>query len=183
MLHENDRSGKLAREAWSETHNRRWSSGRSSQDHNRKTLIEARVGRQAGRGGSNAAVRAPSPLDFCTWNASREAVRTTRTFAAMRTLRNKSSFTLCISRSMPLEGLATNSIAPSSSAFSVLAAPSLRFGADDHDRPGIRGHYLRCGLQAVHVRHVDVHGDDVGLERFSEATASRPSLARPATWN
>ena len=56
--------------------------------------------------------------------ATREAVRTTRTFAAMRTLRNKSSRTLCISRSIPLDGLATNSIAPSSRARNVLAAPS-----------------------------------------------------------
>ena len=108
------------------------------------------------------------PFDFCTVEASREAVRTTRTFAAMRTLRNKSSFTLCISRSIPLEGLATNSIAPSSRAFKVLAAPSFDSELTITIGRGIRGHDLRGGLQAVDMRHVDVHGDDVGFERFGE---------------
>src|SRR5579862_639681 len=61
---------------------------------------------------------------LCKVDASREAVRTTRTFADIRNLRNRSSRTLCMSRSTPLDGLETKSIAPSSSAFSVLSAPS-----------------------------------------------------------
>src|SRR5438132_4630182 len=64
------------------------------------------------------------PFAFWIDSARREAVRTTRTLAAIRTLRRSSSFTLCISRSMAPDGLATNSIAPSSRARRVLAAPS-----------------------------------------------------------
>ena len=54
----------------------------------------------------------------------RVAVRTTRTFAASLSLRFSSSRTVFMSRSTPLEGLGTKSMAPSSSAFKVLAAPS-----------------------------------------------------------
>src|ERR1700691_2959758 len=54
----------------------------------------------------------------------RVAVRTTRTFAAILSLRVSSSRTLRISKSIPLEGLGTKSIAPSSSARKVLEAPS-----------------------------------------------------------
>src|SRR5579883_1372933 len=44
----------------------------------------------------------------------------------------------------------------------------LAFGADDDDGPRVGGHDLRGGLQAVHVRHVQVHGNDVRLQRFGE---------------
>ena len=56
--------------------------------------------------------------------APREAVRTTRTLAAIFSLRHRSSRTEFMSRSTPLVGLATKSMAPSSSAFKVVSAPS-----------------------------------------------------------
>src|SRR5581483_2838864 len=43
-----------------------------------------------------------------------------------------------------------------------------RFRTDDNDGTRIGGHDLRGGLQAVHVRHVDVHGDDIGFKRFRQ---------------
>jgi hypothetical protein len=43
-----------------------------------------------------------------------------------------------------------------------------RFGADDDDGARIGGHDLRGSLQTVHVRHVDVHRDDIGLKRFGK---------------
>ena len=43
-----------------------------------------------------------------------------------------------------------------------------RFGADDDNGPRVGGHDLRRSLQTVHVRHVDVHRDDIGPERFSQ---------------
>ncbi len=49
-----------------------------------------------------------------------------------------------------------------------------RFRTDDHDGLGIRGHDLRGGLQTIHVRHVDVHGDDVWLERFGHGDGFTP---------
>ena len=43
-----------------------------------------------------------------------------------------------------------------------------RFRTDNHDRPRILRHDQFSGLKAVHVRHVDVHGDHVGTQRFRE---------------
>src|SRR6185437_3172795 len=57
-------------------------------------------------------------------NFDRVAVRTTRTFAAILSLRHNSSFTELMSRSTPPLGLGTKSIAPRSSAFNVTSAPS-----------------------------------------------------------
>jgi hypothetical protein len=68
-----------------------------------------------------------------------------------------------MSRSIPLEGLAMNSIAPSSRAFSVLAAPSRDSGTHDDNRARVGGHDLRSGLQTIQVRHIDVHSDDIRL--------------------
>ena len=51
-------------------------------------------------------------------------MRTTRTLAAILSLRQSSSFTELMSRSMPPVGLGTKSIAPSSSDLSVTSAPS-----------------------------------------------------------
>ena len=70
---------------------------------------------------------------------------------------------------MPLEGLATNSMAPSSSARNVLAAPSRDSELTITIGRGFVRHDFGGGLQAVHQRHVDVHGDDVGLQRFRQA--------------
>src|SRR5712675_1019542 len=123
------------------------------------------------------------PLAPCTVRATLEAVRTTRTFAAMRTLRSRSSLTLCMSRSMPLEGLATNSMAPSSSALRVLAAPSL-----DSELTMTMGFGLVVMICAVACRP-SMCGMLMsmvmtsGLSDSAMATASRPSLAWPATCN
>src|SRR6202030_3515533 len=43
------------------------------------------------------------------------------------------------------------------------------FGADDDDGARIGGHDVRGGLQAVHVGHIDVHGDYIGLEGLGES--------------
>src|SRR6266850_1496266 len=117
----------------------------------------------------------------CNFEASREAVRTTRTLEAMRTLRRSSSFTLCISRSMPLEGLATNSMAPSSSARSVLAAPSL----DSELTITIgRGFVVIISAVACNPSTWGMLMSIVmtsGLSDSASETASRPSLAWPTT--
>ena len=54
-------------------------------------------------------------------------------------------------------------------SFQRAGSAFLAFRADDDDGPRIVGHYVGGGLEAVHVRHVQVHGDDVGLERFRES--------------
>ena len=109
------------------------------------------------------------------------AVRTTRTLAAMRTLRRSSSFTLCMSRSMPPEGLATNSMAPSSSARRVLAAPSF-----DSELTMTMGFGFVVMISAVAWRpstcgmlmSIDITS---GFRDSAIETASRPSLALPTT--
>src|SRR5713101_3339905 len=113
--------------------------------------------------------------------ARRDAVRTTRTFAAMRTLRSSSSVTLCISKSMEREGLATNSIAPSSSARSVLAAPS--FDSELTTTIG-RGFVVMISAVACSPSTWGILMSMVMTSGFSDsaiATASRPSLALPTT--
>src|SRR5258708_13742970 len=57
-------------------------------------------------------------------NLERVAVLTTRTLEATLSLRYSSSLTELMSRSIPPPGLGTKSMAPSSSAFSVMSAPS-----------------------------------------------------------
>ena len=52
--------------------------------------------------------------------------------------------------------------------FQSAVGPFARFGADDDDGPRIRRHDLRGGLEPINVGHVDVHRDDIGLERFRE---------------
>src|SRR3989442_1791341 len=119
----------------------------------------------------------------CAIGMGRAAVRTTRTFAAIRTLRSSSSFTLFMSRSIELEGFPTNSMAPSSNARSVLAAPSfdseltITMGRGLHDmicsvacRPSMWGIMMSIVITS-------------GLSDFAKATASRPSFARPTTCN
>src|SRR6266404_2415015 len=123
------------------------------------------------------------PFVPCTERASLDAVRTTRTFAATRTLRSSSSLTLCMSRSMPLEGLATNSMAPSSSALSVLAAPS--FDSELTITMG-RGFVVMICAVACRPSMCGMLMSMVMTSGFSDsasATASRPSLAWPATCN
>src|SRR3984893_6262308 len=154
-------------EAPSTTTGKRWSAGMTG------------AVRTGGVGFAGAAL----PFVPCTVSASLDAVRTTRTFAAMRTLRSRSSLTLCMSRSMPLEGFATNSMAPSSSAFSVLAAPSL----DSELTITIGFGFVvmicavackpsMCGILMSMVM-------TSGLRDSAMAPASRPSLAWPATWS
>src|ERR1700675_1239612 len=114
-------------------------------------------------------------------DASREAVRTTRTLAAMRTLRRSSSLTLSISRSMPLDGLATNSIAPSSSARRVLAAPSRD---SELTMTMGRGFVVMISAVACSPSTCGMLMSMVMTSGFSDsaiATASRPSLALPTT--
>ena len=73
----------------------------------------------------------PTSFVECAWNldstpadgSCSAAVRTTRTFAAILILLRSSSRTFFMSRSMPLEGFVTKSMAPNSRARSVLAAP------------------------------------------------------------
>src|SRR5215472_3637303 len=114
-------------------------------------------------------------------DARREAVRTTRTFAAIRILRRSSSFTLCMSRSTPLDGLATNSMAPSSRARSVLDAPSR-----DSELTMTMGLGFVVMISAVACKP-STCGMLMSMEitsGFSDsaiATASRPSLALPTT--
>jgi len=60
---------------------------------------------------------------------------------------------------------------PSSSARRVLAAPSRDSELDDDDRPRIRSHDFPPGWpwSPSHVRHIDVHGDDIGAwKRFRQ---------------
>src|SRR5262245_251819 len=111
----------------------------------------------------------------------RVAVRTTRTFAAILSLRHSSSFTELMSRSMPPLGLATKSIAPSSSDFSVTSAPSfdseltIRIGRGLLDmmisvawRPSMCGMLMSMLITS-------------GLSTSVCVTASRPSRASPHT--
>ena len=113
--------------------------------------------------------------------AKRVAVRTTRTLAAMRILRSNSSLTLCMSRSMPPDGLATNSIAPNSSARRVLAAPSF-----DSELTMTMGFGFVVMISAVAWRpstcgmlmSIEITS---GLSDSVIDTASRPSLALPTT--
>ena len=37
---------------------------------------------------------------------------------------------------------------------------------DDHDRRGRVDHDFPARFEAIHQRHLDVHGDDVGFERL-----------------
>src|SRR5215469_1508776 len=113
--------------------------------------------------------------------ASRTAVRTTRTLAAMRTLRSNSSLTLCMSRSMPPLGLVTNSIAPSSRALSVLAAPSL---LSELTTTIGRGLLVMICAVASSPSTWGMFRSIVMTSGFSDsdsAIASRPSLAWPTT--
>jgi hypothetical protein len=73
--------------------------------------------------GDNGSVRGADDAISC-WSFERVAVRTTRTFETIFSLRINSSRTVFISRSIPLDGFATKSMAPSSSALSVMSAPS-----------------------------------------------------------
>ena len=41
--------------------------------------------------------------------------------------------------------------------------PGIRAPAHDDDGRGMRLHDPARGLQSVHLRHVDIHGDDIGL--------------------
>src|SRR5216684_3350925 len=149
------------------TTGKRWSAG----------IAGAGTVRTAGAGLAGEAPR------FVPWTvrASREAVRTTRTFAAMRTLRSSSSFTFCMSRSMPLEGLPTNSMAPSSSDLSEPAAPSLDSELTITIGLGfvvmiwaVACRPSMCGMLMSMVM-------TSGLSDSAMATASRPSLAWPTT--
>ena len=109
------------------------------------------------------------------------AVRTTRTFAAIFSLRVSSSRILRMSRSMPLVGLGTKSMAPSSRARRVLAAPSrdseltITTGRGCCDmissvacRPSRWGMLMSMVITS-------------GRRDSARATASRPSRAVPAT--
>src|SRR6266852_4301330 len=125
---------------------------------------------------------APMPLP-CKVAARRDAVRTTRTLEAIFTLRSNSSRMLCMSRSMALLGLATNSIAPSSRAFRAPLAPSR-----DSDLTMTIGRGLVVMICAVACRPsmCGMLMSMVMMSGFSDsasATASRPSLAWPATCN
>src|SRR5467141_2420935 len=99
----------------------------------------------------------------------------------MRTLRSSSSFTFCMSRSMPLEGLPTNSMAPSSSDLSEPAAPSLDSELTITIGLGfvvmiwaVACRPSMCGMLMSMVM-------TSGLSDSAMATASRPSLAWPTT--
>src|SRR6185437_7930572 len=81
-------------------------------------------GRAAGLAGSAFAGAGCSLVAVFGWELARAAVLTTRTFAAIFSLRQSSSFTELISKSIPDDGFATKSIAPSCSALSVTSAPS-----------------------------------------------------------
>src|SRR5713101_4333269 len=99
----------------------------------------------------------------------------------MRTLRRSSSFTLCISRSMAPDGLPTNSIAPSSSARSVLAAPSLE---SELTMTMGRGFVVMISAVAWRPSTRGILMSMVmtsGLSDSAIETASRPSLALPTT--
>ncbi len=109
------------------------------------------------------------------------AVRTTRTFAAIFSLRVSSSRILRMSRSMPLEGLGTKSMAPSSRARKVLAAPSrdseltITTGRGCCDMiNSVACRPSRCGMLMSMVI-------TSGRSDSARATASRPSRAVPAT--
>src|SRR5579859_1144170 len=138
------------------------------------------TGRAAGGWGLAAA---PPFIGACSAAASREAVRTTRTFAAIRTLRSKSSLTLCMSRSIPDDGLVTKSIAPSSRAFSVLAAPSL---LSELTTTIGRGFVVMICAVACKPSRCGMFKSIVITSGFSDsasAMASRPSFAWPITVN
>src|SRR5258708_6502568 len=101
----------------------------------------------------------------------------------MRILRSNSSFTLCMSRSMALDGLATNSMAPGSNARSVLAAPSR-----DSELTITIGRGFVVMISAV-AWSPSTWGILMSMEMTSGfndsaiATASRPSFALPTTCN
>src|SRR5882724_6866396 len=49
-----------------------------------------------------------------------------------------------------------------------------RLRAHNQDRPGIAGHDDLSGLKTIHVRHVDVHTDDVRLKRLGLSDCVTP---------
>src|SRR5271154_1648209 len=109
------------------------------------------------------------------------AVRTTRTFAAIFSLRVSSSRMLRMSKSTPLVGLGTKSIAPNSRARKVLAAPSrdseltITTGRGCCDMiSSVACRPSRCGMLMSMVM-------TSGRRDSARATASRPSRAVPAT--
>src|SRR5258708_16734733 len=111
----------------------------------------------------------------------RVAVRTTRTFAAILSLRPSSSFTELMYKSMPPEGLATKSMAPSSSALSVTSAPSrdseltIRMGRGLVDMmTSLACNPSMCGMLMSMVI-------TSGFRTSACVTASRPSRASPHT--
>src|SRR5271167_4732584 len=109
------------------------------------------------------------------------AVRTTRTFAAIFSFRVSSSRMLRMSKSTPLVGLGTKSIAPNSSARKVLAAPSrdseltITIGRGFCDMiNSVACRPSRCGiLMSIVITS--------GFNVSAKDTASRPSRACPAT--
>src|SRR5271170_4379989 len=117
----------------------------------------------------------------CAVSFDMVAVRTTRTFAAIFSLRVSSSRILRMSRSMPLVGLGTKSMAPSSRARRVLAAPSrdseltITTGRGCWDMiSSVACRPSRCGMLMSMVI-------TSGRRDSARATASRPSRAVPAT--
>ena len=64
------------------------------------------------------------------------------------------------------DGLATQSTAPSSSAWIVARGAACGQGRHHDDRHRAQPHHLFQKLEAVHVRHFDVERHDVGIERL-----------------
>ena len=58
-------------------------------------------------------------------------------------------------------------------------SPFSRFRTHDDDRSGMLRHDHFGGLQAIDVRHIDVHGDYVGPQRFRERHRVAPVAGLP----
>src|SRR5882724_9400991 len=109
------------------------------------------------------------------------AVRITRTLDAILNFRESSSRTEFMSKSMPLDGLATKSMAPNSRAFSVVSAPSrdseltITIGRGLVDMmTSVACSPSMCGILMSMVITSGVRASDC-------ATASLPSRASPTT--
>ncbi len=167
MLHQNYGSWKIFCETGREAHNRRGTAGGRCEHDDGEALIRTGAGCCYARSGG---------FRVCGWlaGAGLQSGSEKRSGANHANFRGHANFAQqffldAVHVEVDRAGRFCNEF--DCAEFQCLqgaGSPFARFRTDDDDRPRIRGHDLRGGLQAVHVRHVDVHGDDIGLERLRE---------------
>ena len=182
VLHQENSRGKVTREPRRHAHDSCRSASGGGQHHNRETQIVCRDWREV----AATCEKACRPRVACHWRLN--SIGVTRSRSHHANFRGHAYFpqqivfaTLCMSRSMPPEGFVTNSMAPSSSAFSVLAAPSL---VSELTTTMGRGLLVMMCAVACSPSTCGMFKSIVMTSGFSDsesAIASRPSLAWPTT--